>query len=849
MRTILLQLSLLIMGLHSTIQLNARSQCRITHYDEFSGMAQWYVTQIVQDKQGMMWFATWNGLNRYDGYEFQCFKSRTGDGVDIPSDRIQDIKLMKDGSLRCYIDGRVFGFCTKNCKFFEIPIAEEQQLKTYFDRKHISDVVFERDGKLNYYKDVYGTEWAISQQGKLMYKNPATGKYEKYPSDWHGAKRIRLCTADKEGNIWLTSDYGTFKLSFHQKTYSFFEQEKPVQVRALFLDSKQRYWITTRDDATVRIYNSENRLLGYLGSDGRLHKKNTAFKSPVYHIMQDSMGTYWLCSKPGGLFRLRETDTGFFSVEQFKHSDSNIYSLTDNDLYHAVEDNHGRLWIATFNGGVNCITDPQAAFPVFHNQYNGMQYPKTTGQRVRQFHISRQNILFIATTSGLFIADISPKDIRQIRFKQHRKDVNRSNSLSNNATMYVSEDSKRHIYVCTESGGVNQILSENLKHNQIEFRHFNLSTGFPSDVALSAIPFGDDMIVVSNNQIIKLKQNETDSGSYETFLWQDRLRFSDATPLRLPDGRWIFGLQNGALTLKTEEIRKSSFIPPIVLTKLSIENGRSDYTVNKTDTLILNPAQRSIFLQFAALDYTAEGAIDYAFRLGSHDEPWNNIGKDHSVTFLNLNPGTYQLQIRSTNSDGVWVDNIRTFYIIVTPTFWETNLAKFLYFVLTVLTVWAIIHTRRHIINLNHRQQELHEAYLVLLNANNTTSPTPAPTAKAQASKPKMKPEDEAFMQRAMKFIEEHLGDANINIGDMAEATATSRSGLNRKMKSLLGVTPLDFIREARIRKACQLLKEGSPINDVAYNCGFSDPKYFGKCFKAEIGMTPTEYKVKNSAS
>ena len=57
-------------------------------------MAQWYVTQIVQDKRGMMWFATWNGLNRYDGYEFVCFKSRVGDGIDMPSDRIRDLSLI-----------------------------------------------------------------------------------------------------------------------------------------------------------------------------------------------------------------------------------------------------------------------------------------------------------------------------------------------------------------------------------------------------------------------------------------------------------------------------------------------------------------------------------------------------------------------------------------------------------------------------------------------------------------------------------------------------------------------------------------------------------------------------------
>ena len=78
--------------------LHAQPECTVTHYDEFSGMAQWWVTQIVQDKQGMMWFSTWNGLNRYDGYQFECFKSQAGDGIDMPSDRIDDMLLAKDGS-------------------------------------------------------------------------------------------------------------------------------------------------------------------------------------------------------------------------------------------------------------------------------------------------------------------------------------------------------------------------------------------------------------------------------------------------------------------------------------------------------------------------------------------------------------------------------------------------------------------------------------------------------------------------------------------------------------------------------------------------------------------------------
>lgn len=827
--------------------LSAQSQCTITHYDEFNGMAQWYVTQIVQDKQGMMWFATWNGLNRYDGYEFVLFKSRAGDGIDMPSDRIRDIFLEKDGNLRCLVDSKVFGFSTKNYKFFQLSESEKKKSSAIFDQRRNKTLAFYKSGRPYIYKDVYGTEWNIYQDGRLTYKQPSTGEMIDYPVEWDGAKNIKFCLADKEGNAWFLSNYGAFKLTFSRKPYRYFEQHSPTQFRYFYVDKKQRYWVSTRDDATIRLYDKDNRLLGYLGKDGSLHNQYTSFGSPVYHIMQDSKGNYWLSSKGYGIFRVSETTDGQFSIRNFSHQDGNINSLSHNNEYYSAEDKYGRIWVASFDGGINCIPDPQAENPKFIHNGNSGNFPKVLWQRVRQLHITQDNILLAATTEGLLIADISKKDAKQIVFKHHVKDAHRSNSLSNNATMFVTEDKKHRIYVCTESGGVNQILSENLLADQLEFRHFNTSTGLPSDVALSAVANDDELIIVSNNQIIILNP-DAEQRNHETFFNHDRLRFSDATPTVLPDGRTIFGLQNGAFTIRRKDTKKSKFVPPIALTGISIENRQTDYTINANDTLVLKPSERNITLRFAALDYLSENHILYAFRFGYGSEAWNQIGNDHSVTLLDLKPGTYQLQIRSTNSDGVWVENVRSLTIIVKPTFWETRWAQLLYVLLLALLVWGILRTRRYIIGLKRNQQELHEAYLALLN---TQKPAEEELEKAekQPAKPQMKPEDELFMQRAMKFIEEHIGDSNINIGDMAEATATSRSGLNRKMKMLLGVTPLDFIHEARIRKACQMLKDGASVNDVAYHCGFSDPKYFGKCFKAETGLTPTEYKVENSAN
>ena len=95
-------------------------------------------------------------------------------------------------------------------------------------------------------------------------------------------------------------------------------------------------------------------------------------------------------------------------------------------------------------------------------------------------------------------------------------------------------------------------------------------------------------------------------------------------------------------------------------------------------------------------------------------------------------------------------------------------------------------------------------------------------------------------MDAVMDYIETHLSDSDITVDDMALAVAVSRSGLTRKMKSLMGVTPAEFLRETRLTRASTLLATTSrPIKEIAVVCGFSDMNYFGKCFKSSRGLTP----------
>jgi AraC-like DNA-binding protein len=107
---------------------------------------------------------------------------------------------------------------------------------------------------------------------------------------------------------------------------------------------------------------------------------------------------------------------------------------------------------------------------------------------------------------------------------------------------------------------------------------------------------------------------------------------------------------------------------------------------------------------------------------------------------------------------------------------------------------------------------------------------------------------DEEMMNRLMAVIEKRISDENLKIDEIAEAVGLGRTVFYEKIRELVGVSPSDFLKQVRMQRACQLLaKSRLSIAEVAYAIGFTDPKYFAKCFKKDTGMTPTEYRNKTN--
>lgn len=104
---------------------------------------------------------------------------------------------------------------------------------------------------------------------------------------------------------------------------------------------------------------------------------------------------------------------------------------------------------------------------------------------------------------------------------------------------------------------------------------------------------------------------------------------------------------------------------------------------------------------------------------------------------------------------------------------------------------------------------------------------------------------DKRFMQRLAEFLELKYSDSNLRIDDLAEYCNMSRSTFHRKISSVLGITPNEYIWKYRFHKSLEMLRGDKTFTEIAIDVGFVDSRYFGKAFKKETGLTLTEYRKK----
>lgn len=140
-------------------------------------------------------------------------------------------------------------------------------------------------------------------------------------------------------------------------------------------------------------------------------------------------------------------------------------------------------------------------------------------------------------------------------------------------------------------------------------------------------------------------------------------------------------------------------------------------------------------------------------------------------------------------------------------------------------------YLRARVRNILTQRDKLEHAYrerLMRLEPENTQSETP----------------EDTFLARLMSIMNKHMDNNELTVDMLVEEMGLGRTVFFNRLKGMTGMSPVEFIREIRIKRAAQLLEQGKyNVSEVTYMVGMNDSRYFSKCFKATYGVTPSEYK------
>lgn len=226
---------------------------------------------------------------------------------------------------------------------------------------------------------------------------------------------VRFYTLDNQGNCWLTSARGIYKLSFFPHTYNLVHIDDGFETRAFLCDSEKRVWVSSKAQV-IRVYQPDGQLGGYLTPQGKISKDKHSFTS-VYCFLEDHEGNIWIGTKENGIYLLKKKSPDSYSVQQFTHQPNMPYSLSGNSVYSIFQDSHKRIWIGCYGGGINLLTcNKNGKTEFIHSDNELKNYPTGYASKVRHISEAPGGVLLIGTTNGLLTFSINLRDRKKSSF-------------------------------------------------------------------------------------------------------------------------------------------------------------------------------------------------------------------------------------------------------------------------------------------------------------------------------------------------------------------------------------------------------------------------------------------------
>ncbi|MDP4196355.1 MAG: two-component regulator propeller domain-containing protein [Bacteroidota bacterium] len=401
------------------------------------GLSNNSVTAIFQDSHGFMWFGTYDGLNRYDGYKFKMFRNHLNNSASLSSNRITSICEDDGGNIwvGTYNGAEIYSnYTSLFSPLYYMPY------KGKYAKKLIWTVNCFAKGKKGYF--------FIGSDGNGLLLHILNGTTKQVPflttrhtvvSDYH----VRAICEDKSKRLWLFVQgegiaYYDYKSGFVLPYHSQIKAANCLQP-----DLMGNIWLGN-ENGLYKFNIRQRKYTPYKDRSGLSSGK------PIVDMCLNKSGELWIATDGNGLDILNINNNQF----RYMIAGGNKNSLTSSAVYAVCQDKDSRMWIGTLRGGINIIDQRKDRFSTISRD------PLSKNTLISNFILS-----FCEEKSGnIWIGSdgdgLSYWNRKSNIYKNYTHHPGNNSSLSNNSIVRIIEDSQGQIWLATYGGGINRFYRQ-----------------------------------------------------------------------------------------------------------------------------------------------------------------------------------------------------------------------------------------------------------------------------------------------------------------------------------------------------------------------------------------------------
>lgn len=412
---------------------------KFTHLTIDDGLSHSKVNCIFQDRRGMIWFGTNEGLNKYDGYDFTIYQLDPESPFSLSANLIRCI--FEDSQDRFWIGTEAGGLNLYDRAMNRFhSFTNDSTSELILSSSDVNDILEDREGNL----------WLGTGDGidKIRFDSKVISHYRPYPDVRRsGMNQVNVLHTDEDNNLWIGTGNGGLCMFDKQKNkfYTFQHRDTDPRsisdndVRSIYEDKDGYLWIGTYNGG-LNLFDRENKIFRRFYPN-----KNILESLTIKSILEDKSGKLWLGTRNGLYF----FDLKSHRFDQHVNDPKNMYSLIQNNVETFFQDAKGDLWIGTW-GGISYLNSNNIPFYHYRAEINSNRH--LNHNVVYAILEDRLGDIWFGTEEG----GLNHLNTRTERFTHYCHNPLNPQTLSSNNIKTLIEDRNGDIWVGTWQGGVDR---------------------------------------------------------------------------------------------------------------------------------------------------------------------------------------------------------------------------------------------------------------------------------------------------------------------------------------------------------------------------------------------------------